>query len=114
MSEFDFDEESFSSMKLDLKVWRKIFSFMKPLKKYVIFGVLAIGLLAVTDVIYPYITKFAIDEIITPNIGAIDPDMSKLKLFIGLYAIFIVFQAVMVYFFIFFAKGSSRTGFQYS
>lgn len=103
MSEFDFDEESFSSMKLDLKVWRKIFSFMKPLKKYVIFGVLAIGLLAVTDVIYPYITKFAIDEIITPNIGAIDPDMSKLKLFIGLYAIFIVFQAVMVYFFIFFA-----------
>jgi ATP-binding cassette subfamily B protein len=103
MSEFDFDEESFSSMKLDLKVWRKIFSFMKPLKKYVILGVLAIGLLAVTDVIYPYITKFAIDEIITPNIGAIDPDMSKLKLFIGLYAIFIVFQAVMVYFFIFFA-----------
>ncbi|MFA5467305.1 MAG: ABC transporter ATP-binding protein [Candidatus Izemoplasmatales bacterium] len=103
MSEFDFEEESFSSMKLDMKVWKKIFGFMKPLKKYVILGILAIGVLAVTDIIYPYIAKFAIDDIITPNIGVIDPDMSKLKLFIGFYVMFMIIQAIMVYLFIIFA-----------
>lgn len=103
MSEFDFDEESFTSMKLDMKVWKKIFSFMKPLKKYIIFGVVAIGILAITDIIYPYIAKFAIDEIITPNVGLIDPDMSKLKVFIAIYAVFMAIQAIMVYVFIVFA-----------
>ncbi|MDD4184975.1 MAG: ABC transporter transmembrane domain-containing protein, partial [Candidatus Izemoplasmatales bacterium] len=103
MSEFDFEEENFSSMKLDMKVWKKIFGFMKPLKKYVILGILAIGVLAVTDIIYPYIAKFAIDDIITPNIGVIDPDMSKLKLFIGFYVMFMIIQAIMVYLFIIFA-----------
>jgi ATP-binding cassette subfamily B protein len=90
-------------MKLDMKVWKKIFGFMKPLKKYVILGILAIGVLAVTDIIYPYIAKFAIDDIITPNIGVIDPDMSKLKLFIGFYVMFMIIQAIMVYLFIIFA-----------
>ncbi len=103
MSEFDFDEESFTSLKLDMNVWKKIFSFMKPLKKYIILGVAAISVLAMTDILYPYIAKFAIDEIITPNIGILDPDMSKLKLFIGLYVGFMILQAVMVYVFIIFA-----------
>ncbi|MBU1144943.1 MAG: ABC transporter ATP-binding protein/permease [Firmicutes bacterium] len=94
------DEESFTSQKLDWKVWKKIFSFMKPLKKYVILSIFAMSVLAATDVIYPYISKFAIDDIIKPNIDSGVADLSKLPLFIGLYVIFMIIQATMVYLFI--------------
>jgi len=97
------DEESFSSNKLDLNVWKKIFSFMKPLKKYAIFSILFIGVLAATDVIYPYISMYAIDEIITPNLGSVTVDFSKMPQFIMYYIIFMIVQGVMVYFFILFA-----------
>jgi len=94
------DEESFSSQKIDWNVWKKIFRFMKPLKKKVILSIVAMSVLAATDVIYPYISKFAIDGIINPNITAGTQDLSMLKYFIILYAIFMVIQATMVYLFI--------------
>ncbi|MGD9908989.1 MAG: ABC transporter ATP-binding protein [Candidatus Izemoplasmatales bacterium] len=94
------DEESFASQKIDWNVWKKIFSFMKPLKKQVIFSVLAMMVLASTDVIYPYISKFAIDGIINPNVEAGTQDLSLLKYFILFYAVFMVIQATMVYIFI--------------
>jgi len=94
------DEESFASQKIDWNVWKKIFSFMKPLKKQVLFSVLAMMVLASTDVIYPYISKFAIDGIINPNVEAGTQDLSLLKYFILFYAVFMVIQATMVYIFI--------------
>jgi len=97
------DEESFSSNKLDFNVWKKIFSFMKPLKKFAILSILFIGVLAATDVIYPYISMYAIDEIITPNLGAVTVDFSKMPQFIMYYVVFMIVQGVMVYFFILFA-----------
>lgn len=98
-----FDEESFTSQKLDWTVWKKIFAFMKPLRKNVILSIIAMSILAATDVIYPYISKFALDDIINANIDAGTQDLSKLKYFILFYLVFMVIQATMVFLFIRFA-----------
>ena len=103
MSEELFEEESFTSQKLDWNVWKKIFTFMKPLKKFIIGGIMSMSILAGTDVVYPLISRFAIDKIITPNIDAGTQDLSKIPLFIGIYLVFMVVQAVLVYLFILFA-----------
>ncbi|QWC00516.1 ABC transporter ATP-binding protein/permease [Mycoplasmatota bacterium] len=101
------DEEHFSSRKIDWQVWKKIFSFMKPLKKFIILGLLTVALLATADVIYPYITKFAIDDIIKPNIPIVEAggqaDFSKLNVLIILFVGFMLLQAFSVYLFILFA-----------
>ncbi|MBN2504607.1 MAG: ABC transporter ATP-binding protein [Bacilli bacterium] len=107
------DEESFSSNKIDWNVWKKIFKFVKPLKKFVILSIVSMAILAATDVIYPYISKFAIDEIITPNLGVVDVDLSKIPVFIGYYVVFMIIQAVMVFLFIIFA-GKVQTELAYN
>ncbi len=94
------DEESFTSQKIDWNVWKKIFAFMKPLKKQVLLSIMAMIVLASTDVIYPYISKFAIDGIINPNVEAGTQDLSLLKYFILFYVVFMIIQASMVYLFI--------------
>jgi ATP-binding cassette subfamily B protein len=76
---------------------------MKPLKKFVILGMISIIVLAVTDIVYPYISAFAIDEIIKPNIDSTTVDLSKLPVLITFFVIFMVIQAIMVYLFIIFA-----------
>jgi ATP-binding cassette subfamily B protein len=103
MSDYLHDEENFTSQKFDWLVWKKIFKFMKPLKKYVILGMLAMVVLAATDVIYPYISMFAIDDIIKPNIDSAEVDFSKLPLLIIFFIVFMIVQATMVYLFIIFA-----------
>ncbi|MGE4571694.1 MAG: ABC transporter ATP-binding protein [Candidatus Izemoplasmatales bacterium] len=101
------DEEHFSSKKIDWDVWKKIFSLMKPLKKYVILALLTVALLATADVVYPYITKFAIDDLIKPNISIVEnggnPDLSKINILIIFFVGFMILQAVSVYLFIIFA-----------
>ncbi len=103
MSDELYEEESFNSKKLDWGVWKKIFSFMAPLKKYVIGGISAMSMLAGTDVIYPLIARFAIDDIIQPNIEAGTQDLSQIPMFIGIYIAFMIVQAMLVYLFIIFA-----------
>ncbi|MDD3712288.1 MAG: ABC transporter ATP-binding protein [Candidatus Izemoplasmatales bacterium] len=103
MSDYLQDEENFTSQKFDWLVWKKILAFMKPLKKYAIMGLLAVIVLAVTDIIYPYISAFAIDDIITPNIDNGTQDLSKLPILITYFVIFMIVQAAMVYLFIIFA-----------
>lgn len=103
MSDYLHDEEEFTSQKFDWLVWKKIFAFMKPLKKYVILGMLAIVVLAMTDILYPYISAFAIDDIIKPNRDSGVVDFTKLPLLITYFVIFMVVQATMVYLFIIFA-----------
>jgi len=113
MNDYLQDEEEFTSQKIDWVVWKKILSFMKPLKKYAIFAVSCMAVLAFTDVIYPYIARFAIDDIITPNQLSGINDLSKLKYFIGLYIFFRIIQATMVYLFIIFA-GKIQTELAYN
>ncbi len=103
MNDYLYDEENFTSQKFDWVVWKKIFQFMKPLKKYVILGMISIIILAVTDIVYPYISAFAIDEIIRPNTESAVADFSKMTNLIIYFVIFMVVQAVMVYLFIIYA-----------
>ena len=100
MNDYLHDEEEFTSRKIDWSLWRKIFKFLKPLKKTVILAAVCMFILAATDVVYPYISKFAIDDIINPNIESGVADLSKLKLFILLYVVFMIIQALMVFLFI--------------
>lgn len=103
MNEEFLDEESFSSQKLDLSIWKKIFNYMEPTKKYALYSVLCMLVLAGTDVTYFYIAKYAIDDIIKPNLEQATLDWSRLYVFVGLYLGFMIIQAIMVYFFILFA-----------
>ncbi|MGD9761055.1 MAG: ABC transporter ATP-binding protein [Candidatus Izemoplasmatales bacterium] len=103
MSDYLQDEENFTSQKFDWLVWKKIFVFMKPLKKTAVLGLLAVMVLAITDIIYPYISAFAIDDIIRPNIDSTVVDFSKLPLLITYFVIFMIVQATMVYLFIIYA-----------
>ncbi|MBN2539901.1 MAG: ABC transporter ATP-binding protein, partial [Bacilli bacterium] len=113
MNDYLHDEEEFTSRKIDWGLWKKIFSFMKPLKKYVILAISCMAVLALTDVVYPYISRFAIDDIITPNVNNGTDDLSLLTVFIGLYIVFMVVQATMVFLFIRFA-GKIQTELAYS
>lgn len=100
MNDYLHDEEEFTSRKIDWGLWRKIFTFLKPLKKTVIFAAICMFILAATDVVYPYISKFAIDDIIAPSQAAGTADLSKLSTFILLYIVFMIVQALMVFLFI--------------
>lgn len=114
MNDYLHDEESFTSQKIDWSIWRKIIVFMKPLKKYAFLAVVCMLVLATTDVVYPAISRFAIDDIIRPNTASSGPaDLSKLSIFIGLYIGFMIVQALMVYLFILFA-GKIQTELAYS
>ncbi len=114
MSDRLIDEESFTSQKMDWVVWKKIFSFMKPLKKYVIGAILSMLVVASTDAIWPLISRYAIDAMIQPNIDAGNAgDLSVLPRLIIYYVIFMVVQSTMVYSFIIFA-GRIQTELAYS
>ncbi|AIO18955.1 putative ABC transporter ATP-binding protein [Candidatus Izimaplasma bacterium HR1] len=88
-----FEEEEYTDSKFDLAVWKKIFKMMAPFKHHLIIGLIAAALLALTDTIYPQINRYAI-------VLAENGDISKLPLFIGIYAVVVIFIGAMVYTFI--------------
>jgi ATP-binding cassette subfamily B protein len=89
-----YEEEEYSNSKFDLVVWKKIFSFIAPYKKHIFIGLLAVTTLAVTDILYPLMNVYAIEELIEAN------SLEKLPIFIMFYAFFILLTASMVYVFI--------------
>jgi len=100
MSDQLLDEESYTSNKIDWSVWKKIFSFVKPLKLFVLLSIIAMAFVAASDVIYPYISKYAIDDVITPSLGTGIVDMQGLTKLIIYYVVFMVISAIMVFLFI--------------
>ena len=89
-----YEEEEYQDSKFDIKIWLKIFSYMKPFKRNVIIGVMAAVVLAATDTIYPLINKYAIDEIIKTG------SLEKLPYFVGFYIVLMFVIGSMVYTFI--------------
>ncbi len=89
-----FDEEEYKDSKFDLAVWRKIFSYMAPLKKHLFIGIGAAVTLATIDTIYPLINRYAIDNII--NTGSLE----LLPWFIAFYIVIIFMIGFLVYTFI--------------
>ncbi len=92
------EEETFQDMSLNLSTWKRIFTFMRPLRKYVILTIFFAVLLAVSDVTYPLINRYGIDQIIATG------DLSLLPWFIGVYVIYMFMMFILVYCFIYFAE----------
>ncbi len=93
-----FEEETYQDMSLNTSTWKRIFSFMRPLKRYIVIVIILATLLAVADVSYPLINRYGIDTIIK------DGDLSKIPLFIAIYVFYMIFVAVLVFSFIYFAE----------
>jgi len=95
-----FDEESFTSQKIDLKAWKKILAFMAPLRKWALLSIAAMAVLASTDVLFPLLTTHAIDDVI-PALIAGEADLrTEIMKFVGIYLGFMAVQGSMVYLFI--------------
>ncbi|KFZ27356.1 MAG: putative ABC transporter ATP-binding protein [Candidatus Izimaplasma bacterium HR2] len=89
-----YEEEEYTNSKFDLVVWKKIFSYMKEFKKHIIIGLLAVISLSITDILYPLMNVYALEQIIGAG------NLDKLPMFLGFYAFFILLTASMVYVFI--------------
>lgn len=92
-----FEEEEYTQTKFDVKVWKRLFAYMSPLKKDVLIALAAATMLAVADVAYPLLNRFGIDTIIASG------DLRYLPWFIGGYVLFMVIISSMVVTFIIFA-----------
>ncbi|WP_432402741.1 ABC transporter ATP-binding protein [Wukongibacter sp. M2B1] len=78
----------------DLQLWKKLLHFSKPYKKSLaIVGIMMI-ILAIVDVIFPMMTKYAIDTFIVPR------KLDGLYKFAIWYILLVAFQTVVVWKFI--------------
>lgn len=55
-----FEEEEYTESKFDFQIWKKIFSYTRAFRKHLYIGIFAAIILALVDVIYPQINRFAI------------------------------------------------------
>ncbi|WP_425447151.1 ABC transporter ATP-binding protein [Dethiothermospora halolimnae] len=92
--------------KIDFGLWKKLIKYLKPYRKQLIaLGFVMIGVAGI-DVLFPYMTKYAIDNFVVPG------DITGLKKFALIYVVLIVVQAVNVFLLISLA-GKVETGLPY-
>ena len=89
-----FEEEDFNAQKFDVSVWRQLLGFLKPLKKEIILALLIASILATSDVGYPLLNRYGIDQIIGSG------SLSGLPLFIGIYVGYMIGIGLLVFGFI--------------
>ena len=89
-----FQEEEYQSSKVDVKAWMKLLRYTKPFKRNVIYMILCTVLLAIFDVLAPYIGSIIIDQNV---VGATWDGAGILAV---LYAVVSVAQVFNVYGFI--------------
>jgi len=111
-----FQEQDYNS-KFDLKLWKKIFSYAKPLKKQLIILCFLMVSLAVTDAIFPLMTRFIVDNyVVENNLKGItifnDIYIDGIIIFGIAYFLLIVIQVFTIGFFIAIA-GKVETGLVY-
>ncbi len=88
-----FREQEYNK-RFDLLLWKKLWHFCKPYKK-VLFSMGALmTLLAFTDIAFPLMSRYAIDNFIIPK------KIEGLKFFAVGYFLLVIFQILIVYFFI--------------
>lgn len=78
----------------DLQLWKKLLRFAKPYKKNLIIVGIMMVILAIVDVVFPLMTKYAIDNFIVPK------KLDGLKPFAFWYLMLVGFQAIVVWIFI--------------
>lgn len=89
-----FDETTYTDVKFDASVWKKLFTMMRPLKRTIAIALFCGVMLAVVDVAYPLLNRYAIDTIIASG------DLSLLPRFIAMYGLYVVVLVGAVYTFI--------------
>ncbi|MBE5784762.1 MAG: ABC transporter ATP-binding protein [Clostridiales bacterium] len=88
--EQDFEKDA----KVDLSIWKRLFRYALKYKKNMAALVSINIAIALVDIVYPLMSKYAIDHFIMEETTA------GLPVFIGLYILFIAFQAYGVYVFV--------------
>ncbi len=111
-----FQEQDYNS-KFDLKLWKKIFHYAKPLRKQLIILCFLMVNLAVIDSIFPLMTKFIIDNyVVKGNLKDVilfdDIRISGIVAFGIVYGILTIIQVITIGFFIGIA-GKVETGVVY-
>lgn len=81
-------------MKFRNKTLKTMVKFTKPYKKYLILIIVFMVFTAIIDGFFPYMTKYAIDNFVIPQ------EYSRIKPFIIIYLLMIIFQGVNVFTFI--------------
>ena len=99
MSDFQYDEEDFSSQQLNRSTLRRILEQVKPHWRWVIGFMIAVGMVSVIEAYFTYLTKQMIDEAIVP--GNVDRLGSLSIQYVSLYFVL----AVGVFIFIYLAGG---------
>ncbi|MCK4312082.1 MAG: ABC transporter ATP-binding protein, partial [Candidatus Cloacimonetes bacterium] len=88
-----FKEQEYDK-RFDISLWKKLLQFCKPYKnKLIILGLFMIGLAGV-DVIFPLMSKYAVDHFIIPQ------STDGILIFGIIYFLLIAVQAVNIFFFI--------------
>ncbi|ACL70675.1 ABC transporter ATP-binding protein [Halothermothrix orenii] len=100
-----FEEQEYHK-RFDFDLWKKIFSYIKPYKKYLLWlAVVMVGVAGI-DAIFPFMNKIAIDKYVVKD------DINGLYSFGVKYGILVIIQAINVFFFIAIA-GKIETGVAY-
>lgn len=95
----EFQEQDFTN-KINLKTWRKIIHYMKPLKKHIILGIISVVLIGVGDALFPVITRGVLDYVDGVINKGEKLNYNVLYLYGALFFVFISFQSFFVYKFI--------------
>lgn len=88
-----FEEQEFTS-RFNWKTWKKVLQYLRPVKKWLIIAGIAVIILGIIDVFFPFMTKIIIDQYIGNN------DLEGLKLFTIILVVLAIVETVGVYFFI--------------
>lgn len=89
-----FEEQDFSSEKFSAGIWKKILKLVIKRTKPLIFLIIFVIGLAVLDILYPLLNKYAIEEFFTKQ------NFTNIKLFIGAYCLIAIGYGVVVHGFI--------------
>ncbi len=102
-----FEEQTYDTSSLNLNLWKRLLALLWVHKKdiYVLYAFMIA--LAIGDLLFPLMNRFAIDEFIIA-----ERSLSALPLFGTLYFLLVVFQALVIYLFIKRA-GKIETNFAY-
>ena len=83
-------EEKEYDQSFDWRIWKKLFPFMKPFRKYMIIALVFNTLCALVDIALPLFQQYAINHFISGN------TTEGIGSFAGTYLVTIIFQTVSV------------------
>lgn len=90
MSYSAFQEEDYNKS-FDLKLWKRVLTFIKPYRNYIFALGLVMIAVGVVDAIFPLMTLYAIDNFVTPG------HLDGLTQFAILYGIIVLIQGINVW-----------------